>query len=172
MINIISIYLPCSFFLLSFLLCLISSVNLFVMHIVVWLIYQALPYIKEKNLYGDFFSVLPFSFDNFLKVCLLFNLLLWENFSFFKVDEAACLHFDSLTLSWHQRYSSSINVNYKKLTWKFMKEGELGGLVWLMDCLGKYEPRIVTIYHIDYTCYIIWVLSFEFSSLFKHKLSI
>ncbi|KAJ4725882.1 Very-long-chain (3R)-3-hydroxyacyl-CoA dehydratase [Melia azedarach] len=42
-----------------------------------WLIYQALPYIKEKNLYGDFFSVLPFSFDNFLKVLLVLYPFLW-----------------------------------------------------------------------------------------------
>ncbi|KAJ8750559.1 hypothetical protein K2173_015718 [Erythroxylum novogranatense] len=33
-----------------------------------WLMYQALPIIRRKNLYADFFAVLPFSYDNFLKV--------------------------------------------------------------------------------------------------------
>uniref|UniRef100_A0A803KS32 Very-long-chain (3R)-3-hydroxyacyl-CoA dehydratase n=1 Tax=Chenopodium quinoa TaxID=63459 RepID=A0A803KS32_CHEQI len=37
-------------------------------HISVWLMYQALTYIKEKDLYRDFFSVLPFSYHTFVQV--------------------------------------------------------------------------------------------------------
>ncbi|KVI11984.1 Protein-tyrosine phosphatase-like, PTPLA, partial [Cynara cardunculus var. scolymus] len=33
-----------------------------------WLMYQALPVIMEKNLYGDYFSAMPFSYHAFVKV--------------------------------------------------------------------------------------------------------
>ncbi|KAK9280191.1 hypothetical protein L1049_013878 [Liquidambar formosana] len=36
-----------------------------------WLMYQALPFIKKKDLYADFFDVLPFSYYNFVWVLLL-----------------------------------------------------------------------------------------------------
>ncbi|XVF20123.1 hypothetical protein REPUB_Repub11eG0171200 [Reevesia pubescens] len=42
-----------------------------------WLMYQAHPFIKEKNLYGDFFASLPFSYYNFLTVFLLIYPFLW-----------------------------------------------------------------------------------------------
>ncbi|XVF05567.1 hypothetical protein REPUB_Repub05bG0183500 [Reevesia pubescens] len=42
-----------------------------------WLMYQALPFIKEKNLYGDFSAKLPFSYYNFVKVILLIYPFLW-----------------------------------------------------------------------------------------------
>ncbi|XP_021716222.1 very-long-chain (3R)-3-hydroxyacyl-CoA dehydratase 2-like isoform X1 [Chenopodium quinoa] len=42
-----------------------------------WLMYQALTYIKEKDLYKDFFSVLPFSYHTFVQVVLLCYPLLW-----------------------------------------------------------------------------------------------
>lgn len=42
-----------------------------------WLMYQALPYIKEQVLYKDFFSVLPFSYYTFVQVVLLCYPLLW-----------------------------------------------------------------------------------------------
>ncbi|XWS53176.1 hypothetical protein CRYUN_Cryun11dG0135300 [Craigia yunnanensis] len=42
-----------------------------------WLMYQALPFIKERNLYGDFFASLPFSYYNFLTVVLLIYPFLW-----------------------------------------------------------------------------------------------
>ncbi|XP_065868264.1 uncharacterized protein [Euphorbia lathyris] len=42
-----------------------------------WLMYQALPYIKNKNLYGDFFASLPISYPNFLKVVLVCYPFLW-----------------------------------------------------------------------------------------------
>lgn len=44
-----------------------------------WLMYQALPYIKEKNLYGDFFASVPFSYYNFVTVVLLIYPFLWLN---------------------------------------------------------------------------------------------
>ncbi|XVF68694.1 hypothetical protein PTKIN_Ptkin11bG0022100 [Pterospermum kingtungense] len=42
-----------------------------------WLMYQALPFIKEKNLYGNFFASFPFSYYNFLEVFLLIYPFLW-----------------------------------------------------------------------------------------------
>ncbi|KAF7805498.1 very-long-chain (3R)-3-hydroxyacyl-CoA dehydratase 2 [Senna tora] len=42
-----------------------------------WLMYQALPIIKKRNLYADTFSGLPFSYYDFLKVVLLFYPFLW-----------------------------------------------------------------------------------------------
>lgn len=36
-----------------------------------WLMYQALPFIKKKNLYADFFHGLPFSYYHFVTVLLL-----------------------------------------------------------------------------------------------------
>ncbi|MBA0735707.1 hypothetical protein Gogos_019527 [Gossypium gossypioides] len=44
-----------------------------------WLMYQALPYIMEKNLYGDFFACVPFSYYNFVTVVLLIYPFLWLN---------------------------------------------------------------------------------------------
>ncbi|KAH9627110.1 hypothetical protein KSS87_009768 [Heliosperma pusillum] len=32
-----------------------------------WLMYCALPYIKEKDLYGDFFSAMPFKYSTFVQ---------------------------------------------------------------------------------------------------------
>ncbi|XP_049367058.1 uncharacterized protein LOC125831973 isoform X2 [Solanum verrucosum] len=40
----------------------------------IWLMYQALPFIKTRNLYAD---TLPFSYYNFVKVLLLLYPLLW-----------------------------------------------------------------------------------------------
>lgn len=37
----------------------------------VWLMYQALPLIKTKNLYAYFFAGLPITYYNFVKVCIL-----------------------------------------------------------------------------------------------------
>nr|AKM76678.1 protein-tyrosine phosphatase-like protein [Monsonia marlothii] len=42
-----------------------------------WLMYQALPYIKEKHLYGDSLFGLPFSYYNFVQAVLLCYPLLW-----------------------------------------------------------------------------------------------
>ncbi|XP_021278649.1 very-long-chain (3R)-3-hydroxyacyl-CoA dehydratase 2 [Herrania umbratica] len=42
-----------------------------------WLMHQALPFIKKKNLYEDFFAGLPFSYYNFLRVFLLIYPFLW-----------------------------------------------------------------------------------------------
>lgn len=38
----------------------------------VWLMYQALPLIKAKNLYADFFAGLPITYYNFVKVCIIY----------------------------------------------------------------------------------------------------
>nr|AKM76676.1 protein-tyrosine phosphatase-like protein [Hypseocharis bilobata] len=43
-----------------------------------WLMYQALPYIKEKHLYGDSFLGLPFSYYNFVQAVLLCYPFLWS----------------------------------------------------------------------------------------------
>ncbi|KNA13068.1 hypothetical protein SOVF_120140 [Spinacia oleracea] len=42
-----------------------------------WLMYQALPYIMEKDLYKDFFSFFPFCYYTFVQVVLLSYPLLW-----------------------------------------------------------------------------------------------
>nr|AKM76670.1 protein-tyrosine phosphatase-like protein [Erodium texanum] len=42
-----------------------------------WLMYQALPYIKEKHLYGDSLFGLPFSYYNFVQAVLLCYPFLW-----------------------------------------------------------------------------------------------
>lgn len=42
-----------------------------------WLMYHALPYVKDKDLYRDFFSILPFSYCTFIKVLLLCYPVLW-----------------------------------------------------------------------------------------------
>lgn len=42
-----------------------------------WLMYHALPFIKEKNLYADAFTYFPFSYYNFVQVLLLFYPFLW-----------------------------------------------------------------------------------------------
>ncbi|KAI9081857.1 hypothetical protein K1719_036119 [Acacia pycnantha] len=42
-----------------------------------WLMYQALPIIKKRNLYADAFSGLPFSYYDFLRVVLAFYPFLW-----------------------------------------------------------------------------------------------
>ncbi|KAK9121520.1 hypothetical protein Syun_019137 [Stephania yunnanensis] len=42
-----------------------------------WLMYQALPLIKEKNLYADFFSGLPFSYYTFVKASQYNALYFW-----------------------------------------------------------------------------------------------
>ncbi|XP_062084882.1 uncharacterized protein LOC133791017 [Humulus lupulus] len=42
-----------------------------------WLMYEALPFIKKKNLYADFFSGLPFSYYTFVRVLLLLYPFLW-----------------------------------------------------------------------------------------------
>ncbi|KAL3530697.1 hypothetical protein ACH5RR_010019 [Cinchona calisaya] len=42
-----------------------------------WLMYEALPFIKEKNLYADFFSVLPFNYYIFVVILLIFYPFLW-----------------------------------------------------------------------------------------------
>nr|AKM76672.1 protein-tyrosine phosphatase-like protein [Francoa sonchifolia] len=43
----------------------------------VWLMYQALPFIKEKELYADFFSSLPFSYYDFVHALILCYPFLW-----------------------------------------------------------------------------------------------
>uniref|UniRef100_A0A7C8ZKK8 Very-long-chain (3R)-3-hydroxyacyl-CoA dehydratase n=1 Tax=Opuntia streptacantha TaxID=393608 RepID=A0A7C8ZKK8_OPUST len=43
----------------------------------VWLMYHALPYIKEKDLYRDFFSRFHFSYYTFIQILLLCYPLLW-----------------------------------------------------------------------------------------------
>lgn len=42
---------------------------------VVWLMYQALPIIKKRNLYAITFSGLPFSYYDFVRVSFTFSLL-------------------------------------------------------------------------------------------------
>ncbi|KAJ7947703.1 Very-long-chain (3R)-3-hydroxyacyl-CoA dehydratase [Quillaja saponaria] len=42
-----------------------------------WLMYQALPIVKKKNLYADVFASLPFSYYAFLKVLILLYPFLW-----------------------------------------------------------------------------------------------
>ncbi|KAE9620508.1 putative very-long-chain (3R)-3-hydroxyacyl-CoA dehydratase [Lupinus albus] len=42
-----------------------------------WLMYQALPIVKKKTTYSDFFSGLPFSYYDFLRVVLLVYPFLW-----------------------------------------------------------------------------------------------
>ncbi|MBA0609396.1 hypothetical protein Godav_021454 [Gossypium davidsonii] len=76
----------CSGFAANLLVCNCFS-NLFLLSIVhfnaVWLMYQALPYIKEKNLYGDFFTSVPFSYYNFVTVCTVFHFCKHEILGFF-----------------------------------------------------------------------------------------
>ncbi|TKY67317.1 Very-long-chain (3R)-3-hydroxyacyl-CoA dehydratase 2 [Spatholobus suberectus] len=43
----------------------------------IWIMYQALPIIKKKNLYADSFSGLPFSYYDFLRVVLVVYPFLW-----------------------------------------------------------------------------------------------
>ncbi|KAJ0987742.1 hypothetical protein J5N97_006098 [Dioscorea zingiberensis] len=43
----------------------------------IWLMYQALPFIKERNLYSSFFDRLPFSYHTFVVVVLVFYPILW-----------------------------------------------------------------------------------------------
>lgn len=42
-----------------------------------WLMYQALPFIKTKNLYADFFAGLPITYYNFVKVLLACYPFMW-----------------------------------------------------------------------------------------------
>lgn len=42
-----------------------------------WLMYSALPFIKEKDLYADFFAFLPFSYYNFVQGLLVVYPFLW-----------------------------------------------------------------------------------------------
>ncbi|KAK9755180.1 hypothetical protein RND81_01G007200 [Saponaria officinalis] len=42
-----------------------------------WLMYSALPYIKEKDLYRDFFGALHFSYNTFVQVVLVCYPFLW-----------------------------------------------------------------------------------------------
>lgn len=44
-----------------------------------WLMYQALPFIKKKRLHEDIFDQLPFSYYSFVKVLLLCYPFLWLN---------------------------------------------------------------------------------------------
>ncbi|KAJ6948034.1 very-long-chain (3R)-3-hydroxyacyl-CoA dehydratase 2 [Populus alba x Populus x berolinensis] len=44
-----------------------------------WTMYQALPFVKKKNLYADFFAAFPFSYYDFLRVVLLCYPFLWLN---------------------------------------------------------------------------------------------
>ncbi|KAK2643163.1 hypothetical protein Ddye_024926 [Dipteronia dyeriana] len=44
-----------------------------------WLMYEALPYIKKKNPYADYFALLPFSYYNFVTVLLVCYPFLWLN---------------------------------------------------------------------------------------------
>ncbi|KAL3611107.1 hypothetical protein D5086_002127 [Populus alba] len=41
-----------------------------------WTMYQALPFVKKKNLYADFFAAFPFSYYNFLRMVVLPS---WQN---------------------------------------------------------------------------------------------
>ncbi|RYR70279.1 uncharacterized protein [Arachis hypogaea] len=43
----------------------------------IWIMYQALPIVKKKNLYSETFSGLPFSYYDFLKVVLIIYPFLW-----------------------------------------------------------------------------------------------
>ncbi|GFS42871.1 protein-tyrosine phosphatase-like, PTPLA [Actinidia rufa] len=42
-----------------------------------WLMYEALPFIKAKSLYADFFAGLPFTYYNFVRVLLLCYPFMW-----------------------------------------------------------------------------------------------
>ncbi|KAL6967453.1 very-long-chain (3R)-3-hydroxyacyl-CoA dehydratase [Sarracenia purpurea var. burkii] len=42
-----------------------------------WLMYQALPFIKMRNLHSDFFAGLPFTYYNFVRVLLLCYPFIW-----------------------------------------------------------------------------------------------
>ncbi|GMG98229.1 hypothetical protein Nepgr_000069 [Nepenthes gracilis] len=42
-----------------------------------WLMYHALPRMKLKNLYADYFAFLPFSYYNFIEVLLVVYPILW-----------------------------------------------------------------------------------------------
>ncbi|XP_021887653.1 very-long-chain (3R)-3-hydroxyacyl-CoA dehydratase 2 [Carica papaya] len=43
----------------------------------IWLMFQALPYIRDKNLYANSFAGLPFGYYDFVRVLLLFYPFLW-----------------------------------------------------------------------------------------------
>ncbi|CAN1847012.1 Very-long-chain (3R)-3-hydroxyacyl-CoA dehydratase 2 [Linum perenne] len=45
----------------------------------IWLMYQALPFVKKKDLYANFFAALPFSYYNFLWAVILSYPFLWFN---------------------------------------------------------------------------------------------
>uniref|UniRef100_A0A165A7J0 Very-long-chain (3R)-3-hydroxyacyl-CoA dehydratase n=1 Tax=Daucus carota subsp. sativus TaxID=79200 RepID=A0A165A7J0_DAUCS len=42
-----------------------------------WLMYEALPFIKKKNMYGKSFAALPFSYSDFVTVLLCVYPFLW-----------------------------------------------------------------------------------------------
>uniref|UniRef100_A0A803R781 Very-long-chain (3R)-3-hydroxyacyl-CoA dehydratase n=1 Tax=Cannabis sativa TaxID=3483 RepID=A0A803R781_CANSA len=42
-----------------------------------WLMYEAVPFIKKKNLYADFFSAFPFTYYTFVRVLLVLYPFLW-----------------------------------------------------------------------------------------------
>ncbi|XP_020252582.1 very-long-chain (3R)-3-hydroxyacyl-CoA dehydratase 2 [Asparagus officinalis] len=43
-----------------------------------WLMYQALPFIKDRNLYSKVFDKLPFSYYSFVMIVLVFYPILWS----------------------------------------------------------------------------------------------
>ncbi|KAL8254682.1 hypothetical protein R6Q59_032903 [Mikania micrantha] len=42
-----------------------------------WIMYQSLPFIMEKNLYADYFAAIPFSYHTFVKAVLICYPFLW-----------------------------------------------------------------------------------------------
>ncbi|XP_010535525.1 PREDICTED: very-long-chain (3R)-3-hydroxyacyl-CoA dehydratase 2 isoform X2 [Tarenaya hassleriana] len=62
------IYLRYTAFIVNFPLGLVGEV---------WIMYQALPYIKDRNPYSNFFSNFPFTYYDFLRVGLMIYPFLW-----------------------------------------------------------------------------------------------
>lgn len=73
----------------------------------VWLMYQALPFIKTKNLYADYFAGLPITYYNFVKVCIIFFFSYEDNVVIVEKMESAILQM--FVLMW-ERADSSIFI--------------------------------------------------------------
>ncbi|KAF9665487.1 hypothetical protein SADUNF_Sadunf16G0127800 [Salix dunnii] len=54
----------------------LARLSFIIHHDAVWTMYQALPFVKKKNLYANLFAAFPFSYYNFLRMAVLPS---WQN---------------------------------------------------------------------------------------------
>lgn len=117
---------------------------------VVWLMYQALPFIKKKHLHEHLFNGLPFSYYNSLLVCWYLRRFFGETLSVSKKVEASIISLhSSISLRFVLLIGYKINISggtsdyvgYNLLTWN--EDDNLIGYLTYPPALAGTESKFM-----------------------------